>query len=124
MHRDSNSQDLMLTIDQVSQLTGVRKSTLRYWEKSFEEFLKPARTHSNRREYTMEDLDLVKTIKRLLEEEHLTSAGVRLRLLQLFPQPRHPQKKAEEPKNEGTPPKADPYRKKSVWGRRKPGPFP
>jgi DNA-binding transcriptional MerR regulator len=85
MQKDSTSQDLMLTIEQVSQLTGVRKSTLRYWEKSFEEFLKPARTHSNRREYTMEDLDLIKTIKRLLEEEHLTFEGVRLKLLKMFP---------------------------------------
>jgi DNA-binding transcriptional MerR regulator len=75
MHTDNSSQDLMLTIEQVSQLTGVRKSSLRYWEKSFEEFLKPARTHSNRREYTMEDLNLVKTIKRLLDEEHLTAEG-------------------------------------------------
>ena len=85
MHSDRASQDLMLTIEQVSQLTGVRKSTLRYWEKSFEEFLRPARTHSNRREYTMEDLDMIKTIKRLLEEEHLTSEGVRLKLLKMFP---------------------------------------
>lgn len=74
------SHSLMLTIDQVSQLTGVRKSTLRYWEKSFEEYLRPARTHTNRREYTVDDLDVVKTIKRLLEEEHLTSEGVRVRL--------------------------------------------
>jgi DNA-binding transcriptional MerR regulator len=86
MQTDNSSQDLMLTIEQVSQLTGVRKSTLRYWEKSFEEFLKPARTHSNRREYTMEDLNLVRTIKRLLDEEHLTSEGVRLMLLKMFPQ--------------------------------------
>jgi DNA-binding transcriptional MerR regulator len=70
----------MLTIDQISQLTGVRKSTLRYWEKSFDEFLRPARTQSNRREYTLEDLDMVKAIKRLLEDEHLTTEGVRLKL--------------------------------------------
>lgn len=95
MQSDNTSQDLMLTIEQVSQLTGVRKSTLRYWEKSFEEFLKPARTHSNRREYTMEDLDLIKTIKRLLEEEHLTSEGVRLKLLKLFP--RHRQQSQSDP---------------------------
>lgn len=79
------SGNLMLTIEQVSQLTGVRKSTLRYWEKAFEEFLRPARTHSNRREYTMDDLDRVKTIKRLLEEEHLTAEGVRMRLEQAGP---------------------------------------
>jgi DNA-binding transcriptional MerR regulator len=79
------STDLMLTIDQVSQLTGVRKSTLRYWEKSFNLCLKPSRTHSNRREYSLEDLERVKSIKLLIEQEHLTSHGVRLRLIELFP---------------------------------------
>lgn len=78
------SPNLMLTIDQISQLTGVRKSTLRYWEKSFDEFLKPARTPSNRRKYSLDDLDLVKTIKHLLEQEHLTAQGVRLRLEEIL----------------------------------------
>lgn len=82
------SSHLMLTIDQISHLTGVRKSTLRYWEKSFQHCLQPSRSHSNRREYSLEDLDRVKTIKRLLEEEHLTSHGVRLRLGELFPSQR------------------------------------
>ena len=77
---DKVSRTLLLTIDQISQLTGVRKSTLRYWEKSFDEFLKPARTHSNRREYTMEDLDVINAIKHLLDDEHLTTQGVRLKL--------------------------------------------
>ena len=85
------SPNLMLTIDQISQLTGVRKSTLRYWEKSFNLCLKPSRTHSNRREYSLEDLERIKTIKLLLEKEHLTSCGVRLRLLELFP----PQREGE-----------------------------
>jgi DNA-binding transcriptional MerR regulator len=84
MHRELVSHDLMLTIDQVAQLTGVRKSTLRYWEKSFIDYLHPVRTQSNRREYTMDDLDLVKTIKRLMDEEHLTAEGVRLRLGKIF----------------------------------------
>jgi DNA-binding transcriptional MerR regulator len=79
------SGDLLLTIDQISHLTGVRKSTLRYWEKSFNLCLKPSRTHSNRREYSLEDLERIKTIKLLLEKEHLTSQGVRLRLVELFP---------------------------------------
>jgi DNA-binding transcriptional MerR regulator len=84
MEKVKLTQGLMLTIDQISQLTGVRKSTLRYWEKSFDDFLKPARTQSNRREYTMDDLDRVKAIKQLLEQEHLTAYGVRLRLQELF----------------------------------------
>ncbi len=76
---------LMLTIEQISHLTGVSKSTLRYWEKSFRDCLKPSRTNSNRREYSLEDFERIKTIKLLLEKEHLTPYGVRLRLLELFP---------------------------------------
>lgn len=89
------SRTLMLTIDQISQLTGVRKSTLRYWEKSFDNYLKPARTHSNRREYSMDDLDRVNTIKRLLEAEHLTAHGVRLRLMEIFPPEREGESKRQ-----------------------------
>src|SRR3972149_6103600 len=81
------THNLMLTIDQISQITGIRKSTLRYWEKSFDDFLKPARTHSNRRQYTIEDLDRVKAIKRMLEQEHLTALGVRMRLRELSSSP-------------------------------------
>jgi DNA-binding transcriptional MerR regulator len=76
--------DLLLNIDQVSRLTGVRKSTLRYWEKSFEEFLKPVRTESNRREYRMADVEIIQAIKRLIEDEHLTNTGVRLKLREIF----------------------------------------
>jgi len=78
------SSNLRLSIDQISQITGVRKSTLRYWEKSFDDFLKPSRTPSNRREYSLADLDKVKAIKRLLEHEHLTAQGVRLRLEEII----------------------------------------
>ncbi len=77
-------RNLMLTIDQISQITGVHKSTLRHWEKSFDGFLKPSRTQSNRRKYSLEDLDRVKAIKYLLEHEHLTAYGVRLRLQEIF----------------------------------------
>ena len=78
------NQQIMLNIDQVSKLTGVRKSTLRYWERSFDNFLKPLRTESKRREYSMEDLDKISTIKKLLEEDHLTNLGVKLRLGQMY----------------------------------------
>jgi len=87
MENTSFTYNLMLTIDQISQITGIRKSTLRYWEKSFDDFLKPARTHSNRREYTIEDLNRIKAIQRLLEQEHLTALGVRVRLQELFSSP-------------------------------------
>ncbi len=72
--------NIKLTIDQVSRLTGIKKVTLRYWEKSFGEFLQPGRTSSHRREYSMADLEIIDSIKKLLEEEHLTNRGVKLRL--------------------------------------------
>ena len=79
---EPDRHNLKLTIDQVSRLTGVKKVTLRYWEKPFGPFLNPNRTDSQRREYTMEDLDTIDTIKKLITEEHLTKQGVRLRLSQ------------------------------------------
>jgi DNA-binding transcriptional MerR regulator len=79
-----NMGNILLNIDQVSKMTGVKKSTIRYWEKSFDQFLKPVRTESNRREYSMDDIDRLKTIKKLVEQEHLTNIGVKLRLGQLM----------------------------------------
>lgn len=80
---DNLSQKLLLSIDQVARLTGVRKSTLRYWEKCFPEFLRPERTPSLRREYRLEDLSTIHAIKKLLEEEHLTNQGVKVHLQKL-----------------------------------------
>jgi len=97
---DLTGRQILLNIDQVSKLTGVRKSTLRYWEKCFPEFLKPERTPTKRREYTAADLDIIDTIKRLLTEEHLTNQGVRLHLKKVVgksPRPRNPEGSAARP---------------------------
>lgn len=69
-----------LNIDQVSQMTGVKKTTLRYWEKEFSEYLKPERTDSKRRQYSLEEVEKVAVLKQLIEEEKYKSAGVRLKL--------------------------------------------
>jgi len=73
-------KNILLSIDQVARLTGVKKSTLRYWEKTFQEYLQPSRTYSKRREYSLAEVELIETIKKLLEEEHLTNLGVKMRL--------------------------------------------
>ncbi len=73
-------RNILLSIDQVARLTGVKKSTLRYWEKTFQEYLRPTRTYSKRREYTIDEVTTIETIKKLLEEEHLTNMGVKVRL--------------------------------------------
>ena len=69
-----------LNIDQVSQLTGVKKTTLRYWEKEFSDYLKPERTGTQRRQYSLEEVEKVSILKQLIEEEKYKSAGVRLKL--------------------------------------------
>jgi DNA-binding transcriptional MerR regulator len=69
-----------LNIDQVSQMTGVKKTTLRYWEKEFSEYLKPDRTDTKRRQYSLQEVEKVAVLKQLIEEEKYKSAGVRLKL--------------------------------------------
>lgn len=76
-----------LSIDQVSQLTGVKKTTLRYWEKEFSDYLQPARTATKRRQYSLEEVDKVEVLRKLIEEEKYKSAGVRLKLGLDQPQP-------------------------------------
>jgi DNA-binding transcriptional MerR regulator len=73
-------QKVMLNIDQVSKLTGVKKTTLRYWEKEFGEFLQPQRTPTNRRQYSMDDVKRVEHLRHLIEEEKYKSIGVKMKL--------------------------------------------
>lgn len=84
MEKFWDSGELLLTIDQISHLAGISKSTLRYWERIFGDFLKPARTPTNRRRYAIEDLYRVKTIKQLMEDRKLTVHGMRLRLKEIL----------------------------------------
>jgi hypothetical protein len=83
---DIKSLDGMLTIGQVSMLTGVNKTTLRYWERKYSKFIIPNRIESLRRQYSMRDVEIIKTIKKLQDEEYLTVKGIYLRLKDLFPQ--------------------------------------
>jgi len=82
---DIKMLDGMLTIGQVSKLTLVNKSTLRYWERKYKEFLLPKRTESSQRQYSLKDVEIIKTIKKLQDEEYITPKGIYLRLKALFP---------------------------------------
>ena len=73
-------QRVFLNIDQVSKLTGVKKTTLRYWEKEFSQYLQPQRTNTNRRQYTLDDVKKVETLKNLIEVEKYKSIGVKMKL--------------------------------------------
>ena len=86
-----------LNIDQVAQLTGVKKTTLRYWEKEFSDYLKPERTETQRRQYSLEEVEKVAVLKQLIEEEKYKSAGVRLKLGLSAPQNKAQPLQAAEP---------------------------
>ena len=79
-----------LSMEQGSQLTGVKKTTLRDWEKEFSDYLKPERTETQRRQYTLEEVEKVSVLKQLIEEEKYKSAGVRLKLGLVHPPSRQP----------------------------------
>ena len=62
-------------IDDVSQLVGEKKHTIRFWEGRITK-LKVIRTQSGHRLYNYENLLLLKKIKYLLEVQKLTLDGV------------------------------------------------
>jgi DNA-binding transcriptional MerR regulator len=80
MKTDEVLQKVYLNIDQVSKLTGVKKTTLRYWEKEFNEFLQPRRTQTNRRQYSLDDVKKVETLRNLIDVEKYKSIGVKMKL--------------------------------------------
>ncbi len=64
-----------LTIGELSSELGVPQHILRYWETRFPK-LRPLTRAGNRRYYRPEDVDLVRRIHRLLNEEGYTVKGV------------------------------------------------
>ncbi len=62
-------------IDNVSQLLGEQKHTIRFWESRIKK-LKVIRTQSGHRLYSYENLLLLKKIKYLLDIQKLTLDGV------------------------------------------------
>ena len=63
------------SIDEVSQIVGEQKYTIRFWETRISK-LKVIRTQSGHRLYDYENLLLLKKIKNLLDVQKLTINGV------------------------------------------------
>ncbi|RKZ22651.1 MerR family transcriptional regulator [bacterium] len=72
-------EKLYYTIKEVSEITGLPPSTLRYWEKVFPE-LRPVRTSKGRRRYRKKDIEMVEKIKNLLHNQGYTIEGARKKL--------------------------------------------
>ncbi|HIA14835.1 MAG TPA: MerR family transcriptional regulator [Nitrospirales bacterium] len=67
---------LFYKIGEVSAMTQVPTYVLRFWESEFK-FLKPGKGRGRRRTYVEQDIETVRTIKRLLYDEGYTLEGVR-----------------------------------------------
>lgn len=63
----------------VARLSGVDARRIRAWETQYG-LLHPARTRGRHRLFSQRDLDLIKRIKRLIDEEGLRLQGIRLLL--------------------------------------------
>jgi len=70
---------LYFRIGEVSRLTGVKASVLRFWETEFPQ-LNPKKSGTNQRLYRRKDIELVLEIKRLLWEKRYTIEGARAAL--------------------------------------------
>ena len=59
------------SMTEAQEITGLPASTLRYWEKHFQQ-LNPRKDGHGNRYYTEADIDLIKQIKYLRDEMHIT----------------------------------------------------
>ena len=75
------SKDLKLyySIREVSRMLGIAEHTLRFWEKEIPS-LHPKKTAGGTRQYTKEDIELVRLIHHLIKEQGLTVKAARARL--------------------------------------------
>ncbi len=68
------------TSTQVSSQLNVPRSTLRYWEKEFAEFISTQETSGKHRRYGPREIEVLKEIQDLLENKQYTIAGAKRRM--------------------------------------------
>lgn len=76
----ANQSEQLLSIGQVTALTGVGKSTLRHWEREFHDILDSVRTEGNQRRFKPDAVKKIEEIRVMVEEHGLTLRGVRMKL--------------------------------------------
>ena len=65
------SEKIYYSMTEAQEMTGLPASTLRYWEKHFDQ-LNPRKDGHSNRYYTLADIDLIKQIRYLRDEMHIT----------------------------------------------------
>ncbi|MEI7503466.1 MAG: MerR family transcriptional regulator [Paludibacter sp.] len=74
-------EKLFYSISEVATMFDVNQSNLRFWEKEFKQ-LKPRRNDKGTRFYSTDDIQVIKQIIYLVNEQKLTLDGARRRLTQ------------------------------------------
>jgi DNA-binding transcriptional MerR regulator len=74
--RDKPIGKLYYPISEVAELMDVNASTLRYWEKEFDN-IRPHRNKKGNRFYTASDIESIRMIRYLLKDKGFTIQGAR-----------------------------------------------
>jgi len=74
-------EKLFYSISEVATMFDVNQSNLRFWEKEFKQ-LKPKRNDKGTRFYTPDDIQVIKQIIYLVNEQKLTLDGAKRKLSQ------------------------------------------
>ncbi|MDO4756843.1 MAG: MerR family transcriptional regulator [Parabacteroides sp.] len=80
LHKDKNLK-LYFSIKEVAQMFDINESTLRFWEKEFNQ-IRPRKTGNGTRSYRKEDIESIRLIYHLVKERGMTLAGARQKLKQ------------------------------------------
>lgn len=78
LKKDKDSK-LYYSIKEVAQQFNLNESTLRFWEKEFDE-ISPRKTKKGTRYYRKEDIEKIRLIYHLVRERGMTLAGARQKL--------------------------------------------
>ena len=65
------SEKIYYSMAEAQEMTGLPASTLRYWEKHFDQ-LNPRKDGHGNRYYTISDVELIKQIRYLRDDMHIT----------------------------------------------------
>jgi len=73
------SRKMYYSISEVAIMTGLEQSQLRHWEKEFSK-LRPKKNSAGKRAYREKDIELIRRIKQLLQNEKYTINGAKLKI--------------------------------------------
>ena len=73
-------EKLFYSISETAEILGESVSLVRFWSNSFPKLIKPRRNAKGNRQYTEEDIDVLKQIHYLVKDKGLTLEGAAQRL--------------------------------------------